>query len=141
MPTHDIIDNRNVKLIDWIQEALPGSQAAKFAVGYFFLSGLEALANVQELRLLIGNTSSRETIEQIAEGYGRLEQAGQAIEAEAYPQRVVRQQRVSETASAAGATVLERIYYRHNMREATARASAQADSDSLPVIVCSEGLG
>lgn len=109
MPTHDIIDNRTEKLIDHIREALPGSQAAKFAVGYFFLSGLEAvadvLANVRELRLLIGNTSSRETVEQIAEGYRRLELAGQAVEAEAYPQRVVRQQRAAETAGAAGATV------------------------------------
>ena len=37
---HDIIDNRHEKLIDHIQRILPGSQAAKFAVGYFFLSGL-----------------------------------------------------------------------------------------------------
>ena len=67
MPTHDIIDNRDQKLIDHIRRILPGSQAAKFAVGYFFLSGLEAvadaLANVQELRLLIGDTTSRQTIE------------------------------------------------------------------------------
>jgi hypothetical protein len=71
MPNHDIIDNRDEKLIDHIRQILPGSQSARFAVGYFFLSGLEAvadqLANVRELRLLIGNTSSRETIEQIAE--------------------------------------------------------------------------
>ena len=76
MPTHDIIDNRTEKLVDHIRQALPGSQAAKFAVGYFFLSGLEAVAdvleNVRELRLLTGNTSSRETVEQIAEGYRRL---------------------------------------------------------------------
>ncbi len=106
MPTHDIIDNRNEKLVDYICETLPGSQAAKFAVGYFFLSGLEAVAdvlvNVQELRLLIGNTSSRETIEQIAEGYRRLDQITGAVEAEAYPQRVERQNRVTETAAAAG---------------------------------------
>mgnify|MGYP002682309742 CR=1 FL=1 len=64
---------------------LPGSRSACFAVGYFFLSGLEAVAdqleNVHELRLLIGNTSNRETIEQIAEGYRRLEQVRDAAEA------------------------------------------------------------
>jgi len=88
---HDIIDNRTDKLVDHIRQILPGSQSARFAVGYFFLSGLEAiadqLANVRELRLLIGNTSSRETIEQIAEGYRRLEQVQEAAEALAYPKR------------------------------------------------------
>jgi len=91
MPTHDIIDNRHARLIDHVRRILPGSQSARFAVGYFFLSGLEAvadqLANVRELRLLIGNTSNRETIEQIAEGYRRLEQVQDAAEALAYPKR------------------------------------------------------
>lgn len=109
MPTHDIIDNRDQKLVDHIKETLPGSQAAKFAVGYFFLSGLEAvadvLANVQELRLLIGNTSSRQTIEQIAEGYRRLEQAGDVIEEEQYAQRRERLRRVDETCRAIGQSV------------------------------------
>lgn len=53
---HDLIDNQSNKLIDAIQQTLPGS-AAHFAVGYLFFSGLEAvadqLANVQELRLPI----------------------------------------------------------------------------------------
>jgi superfamily II DNA or RNA helicase len=88
---HDVIDNRTQKLVDHIRRILPGSQSASFAVGYFFLSGLVAvadrLANVRELRLLIGNTSSRETIEQIAEGYRRLEQVQNAAEALAYPRR------------------------------------------------------
>ncbi len=88
---HDIIDNRDEKLVDHICRILPGSQAARFAVGYFFLSGLEAVAdtleNVAELRLLIGNTSNRETIEQIAEGYRRLEQVQSAAEAILYPRR------------------------------------------------------
>ncbi len=89
---HDIIDNRHERLVDHIRRILPGSQSAKFALGYFFLSGLEAVAdqlsNVQELRLLIGNTSNRETIEQIAEGYRRLEEVQRAVEAMAYPKRV-----------------------------------------------------
>ena len=77
MPSHDIIDNRNEKLVDHINRILASTDAARFAVGYFFLSGLTRisgkLAGVKELRLLIGNTTNRETLEQLAEGYRRLE--------------------------------------------------------------------
>src|SRR3972149_6494961 len=59
MPRHDIIDNRDEKLVDHINRILGSTGAARFAVGYFFLSGLtsiaEKLAKVKELRLLIGN--------------------------------------------------------------------------------------
>jgi len=106
--THDIIDNRTEKLVDAIRRVLPGSQSAKLAVGYFFLSGLEAIAdqldNVHELRLLIGNTSNRETIEQIAEGYHRLEQIQDAAEDFAYPGRVAMNAAVTATAQAIGQT-------------------------------------
>lgn len=75
MPTHDIIDNRTEKLVDNINRMLATTETARFAVGYFFLSGLESIADhlegVKELRLLIGNTTNRETIEQLAEGYKR----------------------------------------------------------------------
>jgi len=91
MPTHDIIDNRNEKLVDHIHTILGSTARARFAVGYFFVSGLESiasqLADVQELRLLIGNTTNRQTLEQIAEGYRRLEMVAQAAEAQAYPKR------------------------------------------------------
>ena len=36
MPTHDIIDNRQQKLVDNINQILHSSEAAHFAVGYFF---------------------------------------------------------------------------------------------------------
>jgi len=98
---HDVIDNRNQLLIDHIRRILPTTQAARFAVGYFFLSGLESVAdvleNVGELRLLIGNTSSRQTIEQIAEGYRRLEQVQDAAEAIAHPRRIDMLQAAEET--------------------------------------------
>lgn len=106
---HDIIDNQSEKLIDAIRARLPGSQAARFAVGYFFVSGLEAVAdqlyNVRELRLLIGNTSSRETIEQIAEGYRRLEQIRGAADALRYPRRVDRETSARVTAETIGQTI------------------------------------
>ena len=69
---HDIIDNRDLHLDDAVRPLLNQSVRAHFAVGYFFLSGFKAIAkeleNVQELRLLIGNTSNQETIERLAEG-------------------------------------------------------------------------
>jgi hypothetical protein len=38
MPTHDIIDNRNERLVDHIDRILASTESARFAVGYFFLS-------------------------------------------------------------------------------------------------------
>ncbi|MDB9395870.1 helicase-related protein [Microcystis aeruginosa] len=102
MPTHDIIDNRQQKLVDNINQILHSSEAAHFAVGYFFLSGFTAiaprLATIPQMRLLIGNTSSRETIEQLAEGYRRLELIKDHLEAQEYPKRTERKQMATETA-------------------------------------------
>ena len=103
MPAHDIIDNRNEKLIDHINRILSSSQAARFAVGYFFLSGFEGIAGkldgVKEVRLLIGNTTTRETIEQIAEGYQRLEMVRDIAEAQSFPKRTESRKQAEETAS------------------------------------------
>jgi superfamily II DNA or RNA helicase len=100
--SHDIIDNRKEKLVDHINRILSSTEAARFAVGYFFLSGLESiaprLAGVKELRLLIGNTTNRETLEQLAEGYRRLELVAEAAEAEAYPKRTDTKRMAGETA-------------------------------------------
>jgi len=75
----DIIDNRTRHLAEEIASRLAVSQRAHFAVGYFFLSGFEALAphlsELSELRLLIGNTLTQETIEQLVEGGRRLDAA------------------------------------------------------------------
>ena len=68
---HDIIDNRARKLADCIRPLLAESVTAKFAVGYFFLSGFKLvhaqLEQLRELRLLIGNVSDPKTIEHLAE--------------------------------------------------------------------------
>jgi superfamily II DNA or RNA helicase len=89
MPTHDIIDNRKEKLVDHINRILGPTDRARFAVGYFFVSGLESiagrLAGVKELRLLIGNTTNRQTLDQLAEGYRRLDLVAGVLEEEAYP--------------------------------------------------------
>ncbi len=103
MPTHDIIDNRNQKLVDQIKRILDSTEGAHFAVGYFFLSGFSAIAerltSIKELRLLIGNTSNRETIEQIAQGYRRLELIEDKIEAQKYPKRSEEKRMANETAA------------------------------------------
>jgi len=102
MPAHDIIDNRKEILVDHINRILSSTEAARFAVGYFFLSGLTSIADklkgVKELRLLIGNTTNRETLEQLAEGYRRLELVKDAAEAQAYPKRAETRQMAVETA-------------------------------------------
>jgi phosphatidylserine/phosphatidylglycerophosphate/cardiolipin synthase-like enzyme len=96
MPAHDVIDNRQVKLVDQILGVLPESCRARFAVEYFFLSGFEALADqldeIEELRLLLGNTTSREAIEQLTEGFKRLELAR-----DRHALRAERHQRVEQT--------------------------------------------
>lgn len=68
---HDIIDNRERKLAESVKPLLSESEKAKFAVGYFFISGFKFIADelekISELRLLIGNISDSQTIEQLAE--------------------------------------------------------------------------
>src|SRR3990172_4717619 len=109
MPTNDIIDNRDVKLVDHINRILTSSESARFAVGYFFLSGFESIAphlnGIKELRLLIGNTTNRETLEQMAEGYRRLELVAEAAEAQAYPKRTESKRIAGETADSIRADV------------------------------------
>lgn len=77
MPSHDIIDNRSEKLTEHINSILKSTEKCKFAVGYFFLSGFEAvqkyLKDLKEIKLLIGNATNRSTLEQLSEGYKRLE--------------------------------------------------------------------
>lgn len=100
--THDIIDNRIEKLIEHVNLILDSTDRARFAVGYFFLTGFTSLAselqNLSELRLLIGNTSTRETIEQLAEAYMELSAIENATEELAYPSRATRRARAGETA-------------------------------------------
>jgi superfamily II DNA or RNA helicase len=102
MPAHDIIDNRKEILADHINRILGSTEAARFAVGYFFLSGLTAIAaklkEVKELRLLIGNTTNRQTLEQMAEGYRRLELIREAAEGQAYPKRAQAKRMAERTA-------------------------------------------
>jgi superfamily II DNA/RNA helicase len=102
VPTHDIIDNRNEKLVDHINSILASSIRARFAVGYFFLSGLtsiaHSLAHVKELRLLIGNVSGYQTVEQLAEAYRSLDMVTDTVDLQNYPKRIEVQRMAAETA-------------------------------------------
>ncbi len=102
MSTHDVIDNRNENLVDNILTILSEADKAKFAVGYFFLSGFQALDSklddITELRLLIGNTTNRQTVEQLAEGHKRLELVRKANEKLKHSRRTDRERRKENTA-------------------------------------------
>ncbi|MGD0487650.1 MAG: helicase-related protein [Syntrophorhabdales bacterium] len=102
MPTHDIIDNRSEKLIDHLSQILGSCERARFAVGYLFLSGLTSVAKrllgLEELRLLIGNTTNRETVEMLAEGYRHLDLAAEEVERQLYPKRMEAGRMTQETA-------------------------------------------
>lgn len=63
----DIIDNRQESLAEHVCQILRQTGAVKFAVGYFFVSGLQEirqqLTHISAIRLLIGNQSNQETID------------------------------------------------------------------------------
>jgi hypothetical protein len=101
MPTHDIIDNHESVLLDHVKGLLRDSVSAKFAVGYFFTSGLaplmEEVQNLNELKLLIGNISSRKTIEQLAEAHMNLVTAKQEVNKLLFANPSKRQLAIAET--------------------------------------------
>jgi len=102
----DIIDSRALKLADRIKAILQSTGSARFAVGYFFVSGLESVADalegVEELKLLIGNTTNRETIDQLAEGYRRLDAVSKVIEDDETINRRESKKRAAATAEGVG---------------------------------------
>lgn len=72
-----LIDNRNVRLADCINAVIPHASHARMATGYFFVSGIQPIAaslqTLQRVRLLIGTTTNRQTLEQLALGFRRRE--------------------------------------------------------------------
>lgn len=63
----DIIDNRQELLAEHVCKILQQTDSVKFAVGYFFVSGLQEirqqLTHISAIRLLIGNQSNQDTID------------------------------------------------------------------------------
>ena len=101
MPTHDIIDNHEEVLLEHVKNLLRDSISAKFAVGYFFTTGLqplmEEIQNLNELKILIGNVSSKRTIEQLAEAHKNLLTAKEEFNKQLFMNPSKRKQAVSET--------------------------------------------
>lgn len=98
----DVLATKDVRLAEVLCELLPQSRRFSSAVGFFFLSGLreigDALASVDEIRLLIGNTSTRETIEQLAEVHNHLDPITDELESRRFSKRSERAERVRQTA-------------------------------------------
>lgn len=82
--SHDIIDNQKEKLVDHVKKLLHTSRKAHFAVGYLFTSGLKPfyrdLAKLEQVRMIIGNATSRYTIEQLAEAHKDISLVRRAAE-------------------------------------------------------------
>jgi len=74
----NVIDNKRVSLRDQLVDILPRTKNANIAVGYFFVSGLaviiEPLQKVDKMRLLISNTTDKETAEALVEGFKSIDQ-------------------------------------------------------------------
>ena len=87
-----IIDNKNRLLVDAINEQLVHTAKAKVAVGYFFISGLKAIQDkldakdengeyiIKEICLLIGNTTNRQTVEELARSFRLTEYIQKQVE-------------------------------------------------------------
>lgn len=73
-----IIDNspKNL-LVSEVNRLLDHSEFSRMAVGYFYLSGFEAirekLHKVQKLKLVIGNRTNQETVEELVKGHAATE--------------------------------------------------------------------
>lgn len=98
-----IIDNRTQKMKEIIQNILPETNIAKFAVGYFFISGFETLKNeisqLDELYILMGNVTDSKTVEQLAQGYYRLEIIKNEVQTQKFQttsQKIERKDKLSE---------------------------------------------
>lgn len=122
----DIIDNRSEKLEDHIRKILLSSQKAYFAVGYLFLSGLKPFykefEKLKELRLLIGNTTDKDTIETLVEGYGSISPVNEEIERWAYRKRTDRR----------GIKAQTKIHLRHQI---SAMDQSREDEELIRTIV------
>ena len=74
----NVIDNKKVILKDELLKILPATGDASIAVGYFFISGLSAiiqpLQDVDKVRLLISNTTDKNTAEALIEGFHSIKE-------------------------------------------------------------------
>jgi superfamily II DNA or RNA helicase len=79
-----IIDNsKNNQLVTEIRRYLDYTQFSRMAVGYFYLSGFEAikdkLNNVQNLKLIIGNRTNQATVDELTKGHLNADLIGKEL--------------------------------------------------------------
>lgn len=83
---HKIIDNSTEKnsLLNRLKSYIPTSKSLKIATGYFFIKGfnqlIEDLNKLDNIDIIIGSSSNKETIEEIVLGYKYLDDAAEEIE-------------------------------------------------------------
>jgi len=138
MPTNDIIDNRTERLVDHINRILPSTETARFAIGYFFLSGLESIADklhdVKELRLLFTATDDEDAKGQI----NILESAFRSSITTALARELNLLRRNGVTGNHLLKS-LANLYHTHNIATLSDRR-AQSARDAIPQIICSEAF-
>ena len=84
LPANNVIDNRKVILGEELLKILPKTEHASIAVGYFFISGLAAviqpMTSVQKIRLLISNTTDKNTAEALIEGFHSIQEVNAVVD-------------------------------------------------------------
>ena len=80
----NVIDNRQIILKDELLKILPKTENTSIAVGYFFISGLsviiQSLKDVNNVRLLISNTTDKTTAEALIEGFHSIQEVCSEVE-------------------------------------------------------------
>lgn len=93
----DIIDNREELLAEHVCRILRQTESVKFAVGYFFVSGLKEisdhLGSIFKIRLLIGNQSNQEIVDALMQREMHPQRVQSAI---AKPQSPKERQRIAD---------------------------------------------
>ena len=79
----NVIDNKEIILKDELLKILPKTEIANIAVGYFFISGFSticsSLKNVGKIRLLISNSTDKNTSEALIEGFHSIKEVRSKI--------------------------------------------------------------
>ena len=109
MPTSNILHaSTDPTLLSRLKEMLGSSARADIAVGYFFISGFEAIAHdlsrLDEVRILVGRTDRR-VLEEVAAGL----QQSQALQAQLEADSLVRRSQREEAAQQAVAHIAEGV--------------------------------
>ena len=71
--SEDIIDNRNILLVDFLNSLLPQSNQVRIASGYFRITGWnlikESFDNVEKMKLVMGIHTDKPTADSLDKGY------------------------------------------------------------------------